>query len=113
MADEEVHEEHPTEMRLVASTEPGDTMALYANFIQATASPHDFTFHFGWYTVPPFTEAPAGPLDVPVRSLAKVSIPLNLVRATIELIQRQADAWEANFDATLPEQPRATVRDEP
>jgi hypothetical protein len=107
MTDGEPREPTGTEMHLIASVEPGDTMALYANFLQVTGSPHDFTFHFGWYTVPAFVEPPEGVVNVPIRPLAKVSIPLNLVRATINLLQLQAEAWEANFGEPLPEQPQA------
>jgi hypothetical protein len=112
MAEREAKEPQPTELRLVAPIEVGETMALYANFIQVTASPHDFTSHFGWYTVPPLTEPPDGRIDVPIRPLAKVSVPLNLVRATIELLSRQADAWETNFGAQLPDQPSPAARSE-
>lgn len=101
-----------TQFRLVAPVELGETMALYANFIQVTASPHDFSFHFGWYTIPPLMEQPEGVQDVPIRPLAKVSVPLNLIRATIDLLQRQAEAWETNFGAPLPDQPRPAVTSE-
>jgi hypothetical protein len=95
----------PTAVRIVASPELGDTMALYANFVQLSYTPHDFTLHFGWYTIPALTEPPPpGELLAPVRPLAKVAVPLNLVKAIGELIARQAASWEEAF-GPLPDQP--------
>jgi hypothetical protein len=93
-------------VRLVGSPELGETMALYANFVQLSFTPHDFTFHFGWYALPAFTEAPpAGQtIDVPIRPLAKVSIPLNLVKAVIPLLERQIEQYELAF-GPMPDQP--------
>jgi hypothetical protein len=84
-----------------------DTMALYANFVQATTTAYDLTFHFGWYATPTFEEPPeTGLTEVPVRALAKVSIPLGLIRGVIDVLEKQLDAWEKVYGQPLPASPR-------
>jgi hypothetical protein len=102
-------ESQGVQLRLV--TDPDAQVApLYSNFVQVTLSPLDFTFHFGWYAIPP--EPPAqlpanGTVDVPVTSVAKVSIPLGIVPAIRDLLDRQIEAWETNFGGNFPAQPAA------
>jgi len=84
-------------------------MALYANFVQASMSAHDLTLHFGWFTLPAFTEVPSGEVDVPVRPLAKVSIPLNLVRGLIRLLEAQVIAWEDAHGQPVPDLPTSVA----
>lgn len=70
---------------------------MYSNFAQATVSPNDLTIHFGWYAIPALDQPPTGVVDVPIRPLVKVTLPLNLVRGTINLLERQLEAWETSF----------------
>lgn len=100
--------EAPAQFRLVPSEEPGETPAVYSNFAQATISPFDLTLHFGWYALPALTEAPTEPVTVPVRQVVKVTIPLNLVRGTIALLESQLEAWERSFAQQVPEDPTRT-----
>lgn len=94
-----------TELRLIAPTELGQTPLAYANFVQVTGTPHDFTFHFGWYATPPFTEPPQGSVDVEVRPVTKISVPLNLLRGIVRVLEMQAQAWEADMGQALPDNP--------
>jgi hypothetical protein len=91
--------------RLVVPTELGETMALYANYVHVTFTPEDFTMHLGWYALPPFTEPPSGDFEVQIRPLAKVTLPLNLVRGVVNVLERQMEAWEKSFGMPLPEHP--------
>lgn len=86
-----------TGIRVVPSMEVGDTPVFYANHVQVTFTPEDFTIHLGWYVVPPFGQQPPGITDVPVKSLAKVVIPLNLVRGLINALDVSAKSWEGNW----------------
>ena len=102
----------PTQFRLVPSEEPGETPAIYSNFTQATISPFDLTLHFGWYALPALTEPPTETVNVPVRQVVKVTIPLNLVQGTIAVLQSQLEAWERSFGQQVPGDPTRTS-DEP
>jgi len=89
-----------------------DVPRLYANFVQATMSPLDLTFHFGWYALPTTEEPPrgGGEIPVPVRPVAKVSIPLPLVKGILRVLESQLAAWEQNFGTPVPDQPRHAER---
>jgi hypothetical protein len=82
---------------LVPPQETGDTPVFYANFVQATFSPLDATIHLGWYATPTVDEQPTEPVQVPVRGLAKVSLPIGLIPGMIELLQRQLMAWQESM----------------
>ena len=90
-------EEQRGQFQIRPSQEIGDTPAVYANFVQGTVTPFDLTLHFGWYAIPPLMENPGGIVDVPVRPIIKVSLPLSLVRGTIGLLEAQLRAWEDAF----------------
>lgn len=95
-------------VRLVAPSEGiGDVPSYYSNFVQVNATPHDFMLHFGWYAFPVLDAPPpqGKPLLVPVQGIAKVAVPLNILRGLIGVLQAQADAWEQNFGQPLPVQP--------
>lgn len=91
--------------RIVAPMSADGVPVLYANHVQVTFTPEDFTVHLGWYAIPPFSAPPEEEFDIPVRPLAKVGIPLNLVRGFAGLLHKQIEAWEQSFDATLPQHP--------
>ena len=85
-----------------------DVPLLYANFVQATMSPLDLTFHFGWYGLPAspgLAPGTTGDVEVPVRPLAKVTVPLPLVRAVIRVLEAQLQNWEQTFGSAVPDQP--------
>lgn len=91
-------------IRIVSSLDVGDTPVYYSNHVQVTFTPEDFTLHLGWYTTPPFPGPPPGVVDVPVRSLAKVVVPLNLVRGLLRALETSAQNWERNW-GELPAHP--------
>jgi hypothetical protein len=78
---------------LVPPVDTGDIPIIYANFVQATFSPVDATLHLGWYATPAIDERPDDEVPVPVRGLAKVSLPIGLIPGIIDLLQRQLTAW--------------------
>jgi hypothetical protein len=78
---------------------------IYSNFMQATSTPEDLTVHFGWYTIPPvISPPPDNVIQASVTPVARIVLPLNLVRNVIAALQRAAEAHEANF-GPLPEHP--------
>ena len=78
---------------------------IYANNLRATFTPEDFTLHFGWYAIPPLDAAPVGGVvNVDVQPVARVVIPLNLMRSVIAVLQRQVAGYEENF-GPIPEHP--------
>jgi hypothetical protein len=93
------------QLRLVPSADSFEIPIVYSNFAQVTVSPHDLTFHFGYYAIPAFTEPPQGVVDVPVRPMVKVTLPLSLVRNLIHVLEAQAEQWEGNFGQPLPAEP--------
>jgi hypothetical protein len=98
---EQLPEPGPARIRLVPPLDAGDTPLLYANFFQATVSQLDITLHLGWYTLPPFLEPPEEEeVQVPVRPLLKLSLPLSLVPGIITVLQAQLESWQQSFAAT-------------
>jgi hypothetical protein len=91
------------EFRLVAPNY-ADIPATYSNFAQATVSQHDLTIFFGWYATPPLTEPPTEPIEIPVRPLMAVSIPIGIIRPLIRVLEAQAAAWEQTHGQKLGEQ---------
>jgi hypothetical protein len=98
-------EQQRADFQIRPPQEIGDTPAVYANFVQGTITPFDLTLHFGWYALPPLMTPPEGTVDVPVRPIIKVSIPLSLVRGTIAMLQNQLQGWEHAFGEAAPDQP--------
>ena len=87
------------QMRLVPPDYTGSPVQ-YSNFVQGTASPYDLTLHFGWFSSPLLAEPPTEPVDVPVRPLLSVTVPLNIVRGMIRVLESQLAAAEANLGQT-------------
>jgi hypothetical protein len=92
--------DEPREMRLHLSGDPEapPPPPLYSNYIQVTFTPEDFAMHFGWYALPPLSEPPEDDtLNVGVQPVARVVLPLNLMRSVIAVLERQLDAYEQSF----------------
>jgi hypothetical protein len=91
-------------LRVEIPSDDGQVPVVYANNVGVTFSPHDMTLHFSWFAVPPTGEPPPAGTVVPatVRLVSKVSIPLTMVRAFADLLDGQADAWEASFGGKIP-----------
>ena len=93
-------------MKIVAPTDVGDAPVLYANHVQATATPEDVTLHLGWYALPPFTEPPPEPeVRVPVKPIAKVTVPLNIVQGIVTVLENQLKAYEQSYGQAVPKHP--------
>jgi hypothetical protein len=99
---------HEAQARLVPPTGMGGPQILYANFVQVSTSPHDFTLHFSWFTSPLMSEPPppGSVIEITPRPLASISIPLTLVQGIITVLQSQVDAWEAAFQRPFPTERR-------
>lgn len=83
-----------------------DVPSAYSNFVQATLAQHDLTIFFSWYATPPVGDKPsAEPVDVPVRPLMAVSVPLGILRPLIRVLESQAAAWEQSTGQELPTGP--------
>jgi hypothetical protein len=100
-----IPEGHPVTLKIVVPTEVGQTPMLYANHFHATITPEDMTMHLGWYATPPLTEPPTGQIEVHVQPVAKVTVPLNLIRGIVTVLQNQIQAWEQNFGQEIPAHP--------
>ncbi len=46
------------QLRVVRDNDTPQPAAAYANHLQVTFTPEDFTMYFGFYASPPLTEAP-------------------------------------------------------
>jgi len=101
----EAAEDTKAQLRLVWDPDAPSATPEYANYVQMNFTPEDFTMYFGWYSIPPLREPPPdGVLEVGVRPVAQVTIPLNLMVNLIALLERQAEGYEENF-GPLPEHP--------
>jgi hypothetical protein len=74
----------------------------YANFAQGAVSPYDMTLHFGWFSTPILAGPPEGAVEVPVRPLLSVTIPTNIVRGMIRVLESQLAAAEASAGLLIP-----------
>ena len=93
------------QLRVQPSPDAPEPAPLYSNRVQINFTPEDFLFYFGWYSVPPLAEPPEGGLlDVPVEPVARVVLPVILIRNVIALLQRQLEAYENSF-GPIPEHP--------
>lgn len=72
-----------------------ETPVVYSNFAQATPSQHDLTLFFGWYATPPLAEPPEAVVEVPVRPLVAVSVPLGVVPGLIRVLESQLEARQS------------------
>ena len=95
----------PTTLRLRRDPDAPQPPPIYANQVNVTFTPEDFTIHLGWYAIPALTEEPEGQIELQVEPVARVVLPLNLVRGVIAVLQKQIEAYEQSFNTTLPEHP--------
>lgn len=78
----------------------------YANYMVPTMTPHEFTLHFGHYTIPALTQPPeGGTLSVEVEPVVSVSVPLNLARGVARALEQAVRNWETAFGQSVPEPP--------
>jgi hypothetical protein len=89
-----------TEIRLVPAPTEGAPRA-YANHLGVTHTPEDFTLFFGWYALSPSNMPPASG-EVAVQPVIQISLPVNLIRPIIAVLQRQVEGYEANFGEIPP-----------
>ena len=92
-------DEHGERVRIdLQSGELADAPRGYANNVRVTFTPEDFTIFFGWYSLPPLEERPESD-EIPsrVQPVMQVTLPLNLMRSVIAVMQRQLEGYEANF----------------
>lgn len=103
VADSEVGQQ--AELRLVWDQDAPQPPHVYANYVQATFTPEDFTLHLGWYTTPALRELPQdATIEARIQPVARVVIPLNLMKNFIPLLQRQVRGYEESF-GPLPDHP--------
>jgi hypothetical protein len=85
------------QFQLVPGQETPDGLHLYANHAAVTATPHDISIHLGAFAIPALTAPPASTVDVPVRPVALVTIPISIAEPLAQLLLTQLSAWESNF----------------
>jgi len=93
------------ELRLAWDEHAPKGPPVYANYVQATFTPEDFTLHLGWYATPALKELPPdNAIEAPIQPVARVILPLNLMKNVIALLQRQVKGYEESF-GPLPDHP--------
>jgi hypothetical protein len=97
-----VDDQERAQLHLRPDADAPQPRPLYSNYIQANFTPEDFTLRFGWYAIPALAEPPEGPLVVDVEPMARIVIPLNLMKNLIALLQRQLQAYEESFGEIPP-----------
>jgi Protein of unknown function (DUF3467) len=93
-----------TQLHIGRDSDAEQPAPTYANHVQVTFTPEDFTLYFGWYAVPPLLEPPKTTVEVHVEPMSRVVVPLNLMPSLVALLQRQIEAYEQSF-GKLPEHP--------
>jgi len=97
-ADEGQQTEEQVALRIIPGRMEGVPRG-YANNVRVTFTAEDFTLFFGWYALPPLDERPeSGEVTVEVQPVMQISLPLNLMRSVIAVMQRQLDSYEQNFE---------------
>ena len=93
--------EHETEQRVGLDLQADELHSAprgYANNVRVTFTPEDFTIFFGWYSLPPLEDRPeSGQITSRVQPVIQVTLPLNIMRSVIAVMQRQVEGYEANF----------------
>jgi hypothetical protein len=85
-------EEGPAQLRIGWDQEAPLPPPIYANYVQATFTPEDFTIQLGWYAVPALRElSPDRTVDAPVTPVARIVMPLNLMKNVIEAVTGETD----------------------
>jgi len=98
-------DERQVQLRVRSSPDEPQPAPLYANRMQINFTPEDFWLHFGAYSLPPMDEPPEGGfVEVSVEPVARVVMPVILIRNVIALLQRQLEAYERSF-GPVPEHP--------
>jgi hypothetical protein len=75
---------------------------IYSNFVGGSLTPEDISLVFGWYFVGPTSAPVNGVVEATAKPVARVVLPLNLVRNLIGLLERQVEAYERNFGPIPP-----------
>lgn len=101
----EAPDQDQAQLHLFVDPEAPSPPPTYTNYVQGTFTPEDFTLFFGWYAVPALSERPEdGVVNVPVQPVARLTVPLILMRSIIALMERQLAAYETSF-GEIPEHP--------
>jgi hypothetical protein len=94
----ETPEQREVELRIAWDLDAAFPPPLYTNYMGASFTPEDFTLLLGWYAPPISAEvSPDGGVDARVQPVARVVLPLNLLRNVIALLERQVEAYERSF----------------
>jgi hypothetical protein len=87
-----------TQLRLGWKKDAEFPLPVYANYVQGSFTPEDFTINLGVYALPPTPAiSDEGAIDIEVQPVVRVVLPLNLMRSVIALLQLQLQNYEANF----------------
>lgn len=101
----ETGEAQPGQVRLVVPAQLPEDPPLYSNYAHASMSPHEITLHFGWYAIPPVMAGPPPSMEIPVRPLTSIAVPLSLVPGLIDALQKTVENWKGNFGQPFPVDP--------
>jgi hypothetical protein len=92
-------QQQPVKLTIVPAPTAGAPRG-YANNLRVTFTAEDFTLFFGCYSTPPMDAPPkSGEIKAQVEPVMNVTIPLNILRSVIAVLQRQLDSYEENFGA--------------
>ena len=95
----------PVQLQIVPKPDAERPAPGYSNHLRVNFTPEDFTLEFGWYTIPSVDEPPEdGNLRAEIEPVARIVLPLNLMRNVIALLERQLANYERSF-GPIPEHP--------
>ncbi len=70
---------------------------IYANYVQVNHTPWDFTFHFGNFFIPPDVPQEPAELELEVKSVARITVPIRLIKGIVSALQKNIKRYEESF----------------
>jgi hypothetical protein len=60
-------------------------------------TPWDFTFHFGNFFIPPDVPQEPAELELEVKSVARITVPIRLIKGIVSALQKNIKRYEESF----------------
>jgi hypothetical protein len=73
---------------------------VYANYVAVSHTPWDFAVHFGTVVMPAAPVASgqkSGTVEIPVRKVQTVNLPIPLIKGFIKALQTQVEKYEQSY----------------
>jgi uncharacterized protein DUF3467 len=80
--------------RLVYPEVTEEDSTVYANYLLVNHTPWDFALHFGSVTTPLAPKSSGGEIEMPVKKVVTVKLPVTLIRGVIDALKTNLELYE-------------------